>query len=407
MHFMFIQKYTLGLFAAGILLLSPLSVAQASSLTQPQIQAVIGLLQSFNVDPSVIVRVQSALYGYTPSPTPIPPTTGGTFYLNSSFSLSVGQSAQQYQGSLVLQLKQVSPQLSWGYIQPNSAEILLTVGCAPGIYCMTIYAPQQTFILTLGQSATFQGYTVLLTSLSPTTATFTVTGTGQGSALAPKIFSVTPSEARVGTQISLLGTGFTSDNTIRFGTSEVLHVPSYNDGTLLYFTIPTENITRCGYDSSVRCYGAASQTLSGSYQIYVLNANGQSDPKTVTVTSQYSNSTLTITSPNAGQGYQRGQVMPITWSGNTSGYGNNLAFDLYTNGGIKIGTIAMTSENYGTYQWIIPSATPNYVCTMQYPNGLCGTFLQPGLYKIRAALQSNYDGAWGIPIAESGTFTLY
>lgn len=407
MRAMTMQKYALGFFAAGVLFLSPVSVAQASNLSAPQIQAVLGLLQSFNIDPAIIARVQNALYGYASSPTPLPPVSGGTFYLNSSFSLSVGQSAQQYQGGLAVQLKQVSPQLSWGYIQPTSAEVLLTAGCMPGTYCMAIYAPQQTFVLTLGQSAAFQGYTVLLTSLSPTTATFTVTGTGQGVLAAPKIFSVTPAQAPVGTQISLLGTGFTNDNTIRFGTTEILHVPSFNNGTLLYFTIPTESTTNCGYNSATACYGPVSQVLPGNYQIYVLNANGQSDAKTVTVTSQYSNNALTITSPAAGQSYQRGQTMSIAWNGNTSGYGNMLAFDLYTQAGNKIGTIAMTSENYGTYQWAIPPANPNYACTMQYPNGLCGILLQPGLYKIRASLQSNYDGAWGAPVAESGTFTIY
>ncbi len=71
------SKVFIGLFA-GILLLGSATVTHAAQLTSAQVQAVISLLQTFNVDPSTIANVQASLTGQTssggwvPSPVTIP-----------------------------------------------------------------------------------------------------------------------------------------------------------------------------------------------------------------------------------------------------------------------------------------------------------------------------------------------
>ena len=55
------------LFAASLLLAVMPTPARAASLTEPQIQAILGLLASFNADPSVVSNTEASLRGATPS----------------------------------------------------------------------------------------------------------------------------------------------------------------------------------------------------------------------------------------------------------------------------------------------------------------------------------------------------
>ena len=88
--------------------------------------------------------------------------------------------------------------------------------------------------------------------------------------------SLSPSSGRVGTQIALLGSGFTAlDNTVHFGVGGTQHVVS-TSGSTIYFTIPY-SVSPCDL-ISFGCYAPSAQVAPGSYPIYVTNAMGATSP---------------------------------------------------------------------------------------------------------------------------------
>lgn len=137
------------------------------------------------------------------------------------------------------------------------------VYAAPGTYTITFTASSQ-----YGQQAT-------------ASATVYVTGTGTTGNVT--LNSISPTSGRVGTQIMLTGSGFTGDNTIRFGSGGVMHVPSQS-GTYLYYTVPSY-LSPCDVTPQGGvCAQYVQQVTPGSYQLYVTNAQGTSQTLTFTVT---------------------------------------------------------------------------------------------------------------------------
>lgn len=88
--------------------------------------------------------------------------------------------------------------------------------------------------------------------------------------------SLFPNSGRVGTQVALVGSGFTAlENTVHFGVGGTQHVPSQN-GNVIYFTIPY-SVSPCdliGYG----CYAPSTQVIPGTYPVYVTNAMGATSP---------------------------------------------------------------------------------------------------------------------------------
>jgi hypothetical protein len=108
-----------------------------------------------------------------------------------------------------------------------------------------------------------------------TISLFTATALAQTGA--PSITSLAPSAGPVGTQVTIFGSGFTSDNSVGFGIGGALHVPSHQNGTVLYFTIP-ENIGPCSSveaTSRTRCLAPAMMVRPGTYEIVVVNSQRQ------------------------------------------------------------------------------------------------------------------------------------
>jgi peptidoglycan hydrolase-like protein with peptidoglycan-binding domain len=133
---------------------------------------------------------------------------------------------------------------------------------------------------------------------------------------------------------------------------------------------------------------------------------------TVVVSAPVQQNTLTVTSPTAGQVYTRANQMTISWSGlirQTFAYEPHASIvDLYTAAGTKVGTIAITNDLAGVYQWNIPPFPNNMFCTMQYPNGLCGQNVQGQYYIVVTAVVGNgfETNAMTIGTAKSGIFTV-
>lgn len=217
---------------------------------------------------------------------------------------------------------------------------------------------------------------------------------------APTITSISQTQGPVGTQITITGTGFTSSNVVHFGVGGSMSVPSYNNGTTIYYTIPS-SVSACDVIQTFAvCTMMVQQVTAGSYPIYVSNANGQTSTVYFTVSGGSQGSGVQVTSPTQGSTYYRGQDMNISWNGGGAYTSASVTLELYTAGGTNIGTIAISGLAAGSYTWHIPNYPQNYMCTMQYPNGLCGTNIPSGQYYIKATLG-------GVTSATSGVFTIY
>jgi hypothetical protein len=102
----------------------------------------------------------------------------------------------------------------------------------------------------------------------------------------PYLSSISPNSARVGTQVTLYGSGFSSyGNTVHFGNGGTMSLSSFSNGTMLYYTIPY-TVSACDITSGygIACPMYAQQITPGTYPVYVSNANGQSSTIYFTVT---------------------------------------------------------------------------------------------------------------------------
>jgi len=96
------------------------------------------------------------------------------------------------------------------------------------------------------------------------------------------LYSVSPVQGQKGTLIVLYGNNFSAtDNTVHFGVGGSRNVPSTNNGTTIYFTVP-HYVSSCdlvvGY-----CGSPVVQVNAGSYPVYVQNSNGTSQTINFTV----------------------------------------------------------------------------------------------------------------------------
>ena len=354
------------------------------------------------VGPLTRAALQRVCAGGYPNPVPIPGSS--SFIFNSAFNLNVGQTASESTlGQLTVQLLSING---------NTAQVTLGEACAGGTQCF--YYPTQTVTMQLNQLITFQSYAVNLVGVSGASATFfashTVTQQPNG---VPNVSSISPTQGAVGTVITLYGNGFTKDNTIHFGSGGAVHVASYN-GTTLTFTIPSY-AGPCDYvgdTSPVRCMAAVQQVQPGLYNVSVSNANGQSAVQTFTVTGpSIGYGPISLTQPIVGQMFTRGQTMPIAWSANSSIPSTvSVVLDLYSQGGAKVGTIAIPEARMGSYSWGIPRFPQNYMCTLQFPNGLCGTSIPTGQYYLVATVSTDpfnmSNTAAVLGTSQSGIFTI-
>ncbi len=113
-----------------------------------------------------------------------------------------------------------------------------------------------------------------------------------------RIYSITPKSGLVGTEVTVDGFGFMSDNTIHFGSGVIMHVPITSSIAIacttdpscvggihqsLTFAVPTGLTPACFY-SSPRCMILTRETTPGNYEVSIENANGGSKTFTFEVT---------------------------------------------------------------------------------------------------------------------------
>ena len=110
-----------------------------------------------------------------------------------------------------------------------------------------------------------------------------------------------------------------------------------NDGSYPW-TIPNTPSTHC----KVR------MTITGAADPQSIGDSDDSDGEwTISVAP-----TIKITSPNGGEVYPAGAIVPITWT--SSGVVGPVKIEYSTNGGVWYQTIVAATENTGMYIWKVP-----------------------------------------------------
>ncbi|MDD5720833.1 MAG: IPT/TIG domain-containing protein [Candidatus Pacebacteria bacterium] len=158
-----------------------------------------------------------------------------------------------------------------------------------GVNSSYIYPPQQsaTFTHTYMQAGTYNPtFTVTNSSGQSASSSLSVVVGGYTSSTPPFISSISTSSGRVGTQVTIYGTGFNnnyaSNNAINFGMSIIPNAYSSNN-TSMTFTVPTYTNSACLY-STPACVIPQYQIIPGTYPIFVTNTNGISNVVYFTVT---------------------------------------------------------------------------------------------------------------------------
>jgi hypothetical protein len=159
----------------------------------------------------------------------------------------------------------------FGYMGAGTPQIVTGAG-AQTITFTHVYQNQGTYTITF--TASNQSG-----QQNSATATISVGGTSAGSVT---LSSIAPTSGHVGTQIILSGSGFTSDNTIHFGTGGMMHAYSQN-GTTLYYTVPSY-LSPCDVTPQGGvCAQYLQPVLPGSYPVYITNSAGATQQLTFQV----------------------------------------------------------------------------------------------------------------------------
>lgn len=117
--------------------------------------------------------------------------------------------------------------------------------------------------------------------------------------------------------------------------------------------------------------------------------------------------TINVTRPTSSDDVNQGETQKITWSSSDEPSDSSVVLELYTSAGHLVGTIAVSNDTDGSYSWRVPRVPNTLLCTMQYPNGLCGYNLE-GNYYIKASLVRGNGLSNGevLDTDTSGTFEI-
>ncbi len=138
----------------------------------------------------------------------------------------------------------------------------------------------------------------------------------------------TPTTAQVGTNVTLVGSGFSSDSVVYFGGAMVSPLSTYDSATTaisvsqLTFTVPS-HITPC--PPNANCIMMAREVTPGVYPVYVVNTNGvTSNMINFTVSGADSKQQFSVT------GIDAPTTVPVnntgTWTVRVNSTGGNLRY---------------------------------------------------------------------------------
>jgi len=152
------------------------------------------------------------------------------------------------------------------------------------------------------------------------------------------VHSIQPRSGGAGTQVTITGNNFTSENTVHFGNGVVVHVPVTSTTDIQCITTPCYPIQTISFtvpeslDPACRfiepfCGMPSQQTMPGSYTVYVENTNGRSNSVTFTVTGETSSGAPKIASVSPQKADQDDIV-----SLRGSGFSDEAVLHFYQNG---------------------------------------------------------------------------
>jgi len=138
-----------------------------------------------------------------------------------------------------------------------------------------------TFTHTYAEAGT---YTPEFTVTDDTSDTVTKTASSVtvSDETAAHIDAIAPVKGPVGTDVTLTGTGFADDSTVRFGTGMIKDASVSDDGTSLSFTIPSDMGAYCKPGTPCPLY--AILVKPGTYDVTVQNGDTQSNAVSFKVT---------------------------------------------------------------------------------------------------------------------------
>lgn len=119
---------------------------------------------------------------------------------------------------------------------------------------------------------------------------FTIGSVGSGQNI--QLNSVSPTSGGIGTQITLYGTNFTGSNDVHFGNGIMRSLSSFNNGTSISFTLPSQMEYDCPSGSA--CFSGQYFVNPGTYNIYVTNFNGTSNSVSFSVTGGNNNNNRSV-----------------------------------------------------------------------------------------------------------------
>lgn len=198
----------------------------------------------------------------------------------------------------------------------------------------------------------------------------------------PMLFSISPTSGPVGTLIKLTGSGFAPTNNITsFGVQEFFGVPSSDNGTTLYVTVPSSLTASCSTFGSV--FGVASGGCSTQstnvnagtqYSVNARNATGVTQFQYFQVTPGAAVTTQTPPppTPTVGNGRIQATLDGQAWSGPLTGVQYSAP---YGSGVSSINVPAnYPNQPLGNYSFT-PTVPPGYqLASITVTNGSsCGT----------------------------------
>ena len=99
--------------------------------------------------------------------------------------------------------------------------------------------------------------------------------------------------------------------------------------------------------------------------------------------------TIDVTSPSTNIEVEQGDDLDIEWNVTDEPNNASVVLELYDEDDDRVGTIAIVEADEEEYEWDVPEKGD--ICTLQYPNGLCGFDLD-GEYYIKATLVEGNNG---------------
>jgi len=100
--------------------------------------------------------------------------------------------------------------------------------------------------------------------------------------------------------------------------------------------------------------------------------------------------TIDVTAPSSNVTVEQGDELDIEWTLDDEPNNASVVLELYDEDDDRVGTIAIVDADDDDYEWDVPERGD--ICTLQYPNGLCGYDLD-GEYYIKATLTEGQNGS--------------